>query len=884
MQNLTKSIEEILSLSDKDYTIYIGTLLKEKDALYKVDELDDELLKAVDEHPVDVGRICRLNSIFFAKLTRKKRNLLLAYNYNTSMIAAICQNNIPESKFIFTEGIAFCRKNRHYEAGYSLSQNVFRLFASNQMPLDEAPYFLTQITDFFNTLGKPKDTIEALCAAASYFADAAAFQSAYRALHDARQIALSHKLVNLQMRILETQGMVALIEGDLSCAEAEFQKCFGIYKAIGETPSVELISNTALIKLRKDEYGAAKDIYTELLNDYEDVLQPSQKNEIKTNLLVCYRELGDINAIEDLLPQIELNISQCDLETRIEAWLIMAKTCFSINKLLLGTAHLKEACIEIQCQIDQYQRLHYRRGIRERYVPRIKSMLLSMQASGVAEDVLHALVLCNSNALHDWFSVLEWIELILQSGIVPATVKEELSAKRENLIRHGTPFMYGFREKYDDPFQLADGEITEKLGEQVARGLDYSLPWREFNDLTAQICQDYSYPLPFEGASLLNGVNMLSQRLLSESAFLFSFARKEGCVFVFLAEGKYFRNDIPLDNLWQFSKVLHEYQRGNADRSTFHAQLNKLQKSIEPIMTIIVDVLKNSSISELVFMPDPLSEGVPILPAILANEQLRSRIKEGGFVFRTCPALREESTDSLITGPSLFVSYSVKFLELVEPEKALVKKTFAGQDYFEIDLQHEEADFSKPPANSAHHLHLATHSMPANAFTDPFFVSTSTDETKNGVWLESVQREAHKLQFKLVVLNGCNTGTTSNRNYFKGFLTNEKIGLSSVFLLNRRCAVVATQWNEPEIVGYIFSSLFYERLAERHKADQAFIIALVDMYELTKERAIELLEQISDKEVRSKRCEALKGSQVNFPFRDAYCLGMFQYHSLLHSQ
>jgi CHAT domain-containing protein len=234
-----------------------------------------------------------------------------------------------------------------------------------------------------------------------------------------------------------------------------------------------------------------------------------------------------------------------------------------------------------------------------------------------------------------------------------------------------------------------------------------------------------------------------------------------------------------------------------------------------------------------------------------------------------------------VTGPSLCVSIGEEHLELAESEKALVKKTFAGQDCFEIDLQSEGVDFSQSPANSAKVLHMVTHSIPANVFTDPWFVSTSIDLSKKGLWLESVQREAHKLQFTLVVLNGCNTGTTSNRNYFSEFSTNEKIGLSSAFLLNRRCTVVATQWNEPEIVGYIFSSLFYKRLASQPKAAQAFILALVDLYELTKESAVGLVEKISDENARVKRCEAVRKSSIHFPFRDAYCLGMFQCHSLL---
>lgn len=877
----TKPIDDILNLSDEDYAAYISALLKEEHPLWNVDELDDELLKIIEKRPAAVERICRINSAVFAKLDDEDtRTFLLAYNFNTYMGAAMCQNKISEAKSIFLEGIAFCRKNRHYEAGKSLSQNVFRLFRSGQIPHDEALYFLTQITEFYNALEKHRDAIEALCGAAVYFADASAFQSAYRSLHDAQQIAIGHKMLRSQIHVLETQGMVALIEGDLSCAEDEFQKCFDLYEQIGKAPPFMLKTNAALVKLRKEDFQGARYIYQTLADEYQDANCADENRQIKINLLVCCRELGDMAATEDLSSQVEHILEQCDLEHRIEARLILAKTYFHIKKTPQGTGHLRKACIEIQQQIDQYQRLHYRRGVRERYVSRIKCMLASIEASGAADDALYALVLCCSNALLDWLSILDWIDLIQQSATVPNSMKQELLDKKEDLIRFGTPFLYGFREKYDDPFEFANGKAVEELGGKVARQVDYSLPWREFNDLTSRIRQAHDCPSPFEGAAVQHVAAILNHRLSLGSSFLFSFACANGCVLIFVAVGQYFRSLIPLDNSRNFFTALSDYQR-NLDRESFRTQLTDLQTCLEPAMKKITDAVESSPISELVFVPDQLTEAFPILPSLLSSDALRSRIKKSGFVFRTCPALKQESTDFLVTGPCLCISSSEDCLELAEAEKALVKKTFPGQDCFEINLQSEDVDFTKPPANSAKVLHLATHSTSASAFSDPWFVSTSTDITKKGVRLESVQREAHKLQFTLVVLNGCNTGTTSNWNYFKKFVTHEKVGLSSAFLLNRRSVVVAAQWNVPDIVGYVFSSLFYKRMASQPKPAQSFTLALTDLYELTKERAIKLFEELPDEKARTKPCEAVAQCQSEFPFRDTYCLGMFQYHSLL---
>ena len=369
--------------------------------------------------------------------------------------------------------------------------------------------------------------------------------------------------------------------------------------------------------------------------------------------------------------------------------------------------------------------------------------------------------------------------------------------------------------------------------------------------------------------------------LIAASSAMLSFkvvsVPRRACV-----ETKYLRTIISLDRLWRFIKALYEYQReGNhLNKLLFRQELTKLQESLKPTAINIVETIANNHISELVFVPDHWTEALPILPAIFTNEQLRLRIKASEFVFRNCPALREEPNKAAVAGPTLCIINSQEQLEMAESEKALVK-AFAPQNFCELDLAVSNIDFSKSPASTANHLHLATHNKAANLFTDPFFVSTSFDMTKNSIGLEAIQRSAHKLQLKLGVLNGCNTGTTGNRNYFKQFSTNEKIGLVSAFLLNRQCAIVATQWNEPEIVGYTFSSLFYKRLATQPDPAKSFVLTLVDLFELTKEGAIKLCEGIADEKLRANRCSMLANSKMNFPFRDAFCLGLFQFHSLL---
>lgn len=883
MSNSIKSFDEVLGLSDTAYMEYVNCILEDSGGYLELDELDDKLVEIVGERPSEVERICRINLVKFRAFAKDiSGEFLLAYNYNTLVGALVYQKKIAEAKLFFFEGITYCSKKNNYEAGKSLSENIFHLWSLTQIPFDEAPYFLTQIVEFYKALEKYDDATKALRAAALHFADAGAYQSAYRALRDAQEIAISQKMFKSQIKNLETQGMVALIEGDLSCADSEFKKCFDFYKQIGETPSNELRANAALVMLHRNDYKGARDIYEILEVENPKAISPDLNRQIKINLLVCCRELADKPAIKSLSLEIEGFIDQLDLEQRIEARLVLAKTYFCTNWQRQGIQCLKTACVEIQLRIDQYQRLHYRRGIRKHYSDRIKSMLFGIEALGGAEDVLLALVLISSNSLLDWFSVLKWIDTVVQSKIVSLPRKDELLLKKEELIRFGTPFLYGFREKYDDPFDFGNGKFAEAIEIETARALNYSLPWHEFNDLTAGICEEYNFPSPFETASIQYIEGLLKRKIGSGTAFLFSFACTEGCVFIFLFGSEYIRTSISLNDLLQYKRSLSGYQKANdgVNRHLFKKELARLQVCLEPNVFKIAEVLEMENLSELIFVPDYFTEGIPILPSILNNDRLRRRMKETGFVFRACPTLTEVSAEQIISGPILCVSDSDDNLELVASERSLVRKAFAGEDYYEVDLAHETIDFSKSPAFDAKILHLASHNISAGEFTDPFFVATAI-HSKNGVWLESVQREAHKLQFKLVVLNGCNTGTTGNRNFFKNFKTSEKVGLTSAFLLNRQCGVVATQWNEPDIVSYTFSALFYKRLAIQPNAAQCFTLALIDLYELTIDGATQLFQEIIDDPTRQAQLNSVGASKTPFPFRSVFCFGMFQFHSLL---
>jgi len=200
--------------------------------------------------------------------------------------------------------------------------------------------------------------------------------------------------------------------------------------------------------------------------------------------------------------------------------------------------------------------------------------------------------------------------------------------------------------------------------------------------------------------------------------------------------------------------------------------------------------------------------------------------------------------------------------------------------FLEHDLAHKKLDFTDVPLKNTDVLHVTKHCVPTRIFTDPAFSSTST-AIGSGIELESIQREAHNLSYSLVFLNGCNTATSSNWNYFKHFQTNEQISLLSTFLLNQKSSVIATHWNLVEVLGFVFTFLFYRHFFRCFCSDRAFALAISDLYDLTREEAIEVVNQIANTNDREKRVAALRDSPLSHPFRSPYCTGVYSISSLI---
>jgi len=154
---------------------------------------------------------------------------------------------------------------------------------------------------------------------------------------------------------------------------------------------------------------------------------------------------------------------------------------------------LQETSKQLDRQLADALRLHYRRGLRERYIVRLEGLLRSLPANGTVVDALLLIVATRSNATGDWMAIMSWAAQLRQESNFPSALADELGNTRHRIRNLGAPHLYGFREKYDDPWSGGDsGYDWDKLSQLCARikALSLQPPFDQANnERHATLCQ-----------------------------------------------------------------------------------------------------------------------------------------------------------------------------------------------------------------------------------------------------------------------------------------------------------------------------------------------------------------------------------------------------------
>jgi hypothetical protein len=395
-------------------------------------------------------------------------------------------------------------------------------------------------------------------------------------------------------------------------------------------------------------------------------------------------------------------------------------------------------------------RLHYRRGVRERYVPRFEGLLQALPEQGAVEAVLSPISTIYGGLIADWMAVLDWGAAVALDNPYTPTAQSVLDLLRE-IAKQGAPFLYGYREKYDDPWEPAPDRQ----------------PWDRFIELASQLTTAGAPP-PFAMATAACRAELLGNRL-AQGYCITALTFAGGPALWVLFGTTYRRVPFDFDELRTFVSTRMRYEAGEADRNIFVAALRSLRDRLLSGLRPMFEELLAAGCPGILHLQDSLNT-VPMTMLAAEHDGLREGMAAGKFEVRVVPALYPRSTDEPLQAPHISALRDNADDLLLARHEALIASSLIAGSHLAIfapgELESLLEDMGK-----AEMLIVSTHGTAISRYTDPVFGSLGTELGGHSISVNGIQSTFPWLPYRMAVLNACHAGSGSNRNYQHRFRT-----------------------------------------------------------------------------------------------------------------
>lgn len=868
--------KKLLEMNEQEYSEFMDNCIDKK--------LNDDYFKKISKELRKGGLMNPDKAIALLNINLKKFSDLKKFNLSAMSLVDITKLNlnikkVDEAISMFSETIKYVCKNNVYDYGNEIIDYIMAALPTYLRKLKEDEYIqlVKHQIDFYRKFNIFEKCINLMCEVAYIFASNYAYQSAYRILSDAQQITMNNNLLNLQLKILITQSTICLQEEDYDVAKKDFDKaCYLAERLNGKVP-FELMFNIGTLMLRTKKYNDALEILDRILIEYPSA-QKKYGYFIKLNKSVCLRETGKVTEAIELIEEI-LKFEQQfeDLGAILETHLVSAKNYLAAKDYNKSIYHINESMEIIDFDIQYKYRLHYRRGCKENYLPRIIPMVLEIASNNVNfKELTRFLVFSKSNIFSDWLSLLDWYDKILTDNLIEEVDKKSLKDVIQKLINFGAPILNGFREKYDDPFESIDDSRINPNGV-----LDFDKPWKDFNLLVENIKFKYpKYANPYEYSKLSILQEAIDEKLTSGSLIIsfYSYNNKIECLLV--SEFKCEVIKLSKDVYINFATNLHKYQNKFLSFSEFVASLKFTINDLIRGLDSMINSLIANKIEEIIVLQDKVFHSIPIIPALMENINFCEYIKNNKVVIKNSPIIYNRVHCNNQFDNFLGVLDPSDELPLLLEELSLANKCITKSNEI-VNLEAKKLDYNNIITKKADIIHLATHGYPISGFTDPTYASIAGKLSENSLWFEEIQGNFWKLDYSLCINASCDSADFTNRNFQRTFNTNELIGYSTLFLMNRKSSAMSVNWPIKDIASYTFLHIFYNNLRETGSIERAYTLSLINLMELEKDRLRDIICGINDDTIRKEKLRLVDSISVKHPFRDPYCYGAFTINSLI---
>jgi tetratricopeptide (TPR) repeat protein len=823
--------------------------------VYIVD-LYNALIQKAKDNPARVTELAEAAVELFDSLGDSDEALLFLELHARCHLA---NDDIDQAMSIITR-ITTLDRTAAETVALELAQDIINCADSFGISLDQRPKVLSQVESVFQHYDRQEEIADLYLQSAFVYSQHGASQAAYRCTSDAEQIASALQSLPLLARCYSAAMVVACEEPDYRWAIGAGERALAAYQQAELEAPADLLSNLGVAHMNLDELEQATSYFEHALT-YTD-MPVGLESAIRVNLSTCLRRRNQLPQAEALLVTAEATARiegppECALELALSA----AKLASAKGDIPMLIQRLQVASKQLDHLLAGVLRLHHRRGLRERYIVRLEGLLRSLPANGTVADALLPTVATRGNAMGDWLAILSWAAQLRQEFNFPSALADELDNILHRIRNLGAPHLYGFREKYDDPWS----------------GGDFGYDWDKLSQLCARI-KALGLSLPFDQANSERHAALCQTRLTQGHCLMVTtYAGDDALLWYFIGD-RYQRVAIPLQPLMQWHQAQLEYANGSRNRRDFNVAMEELTQALSPLLDPVFVDIATAGCASIRYIEDSLRD-LPLMLFALRNAELSEGMAAGDFQVRLVPAMVEPLRDN---------SPLSSATSIIDHREGLLLAPYEGRAFTRA------AGLAPPVSLSADSsgnlisligqhdvLNVSTHGHSLEFFTDAYFAKLGSSDGAHLINVSSLQEAAPDLQIRLAILNTCYSGSRSSRNYQKTFRTSDAVAIPNLFLLNRRAIALAGAWKISDTASFIVAHLIGEGLKYGHEPSAAVARAITRLRSMTRSETIAILTDNLPESVQAKAILRLNGAPEQGMFSHPYFTAGLAIHGLL---
>jgi tetratricopeptide (TPR) repeat protein len=845
---------EEISLKPEEFIKTLTMAIKDEDAEYRLEEIDDYLIGLIEEVP-SLDKISEIEACAIIAVEAINPDTLgfsYAWALHTLIACECILGKVDHIIINLKKLISHCEVVGYMQPCVSAISNIKR-GALGDITADKYPALMRVIIEYNKKNCSEKEVAKCYVAVAYFFSDQEAHDAAIDTLNDALEYLVECSNKQCMVEVLAAKHSTYILSENHEYALGAWDDLSRVCNELDVEPPLHSILNHATFLMRIEKHDEAIEIYIEALTRSDCTLIVNAM--IFGNLSACYREIGDTeNTTKNMDNACEiiekLGDDKFDNDFLLEIELINAK-----NNVFLGDSDGLKKCLhsfvgKMEMTLSHTFKLYYRRGVRSRYVARFENLVTCLPRNGFVTDIIQLLSFSRINQAADWLSILKWKEEI--STKITISEKEQLSILIDNLSVYGAPHLYGFSEKYDNPLYE----------------INYD-PWDKFITLIEILDEHYDIPSLYLYSSEKFVTNILNERLHQRNVLIFDFSASDSKI-ITLYDDKYIIEDLPEIEGRNFYFELNRFRFGGENKKEFNQSLINYQTAMNKCLINTISILEGNN-KGIIFFPSKM-DFLPINLLLVSNKIIRDKMMKGNFSIGSCLCLHPRSDINKIES-CLGVVESVTNLKYDRAEILnFMKVTGITGEILLSPTQNEFFDKS----SDSDAIIISQHGMSVGIFTDPVFANLSGPHAAmKTLSYELLQSNSYKMKHKLVMLNACYSGALTNRNYYKQFRTHELLGYPQAFLLNRQSMVIAASWT---IVDRYNALLMYNfsHLISEHGASMAYSMSLARTYEMATDEMVSALNEITDGIQPLPNSQALDALKIQ-PF----CFSTYHNYTLL---